>query len=477
VRCHDGDVGEHLIGHPEVAAIVLTGAYETAELFTRVAPGTPLFAETSGKNSMVIMPDADLDLAVADLVRSAFGHAGQKCSAASLAILVGSVATSQRLRRQLIDATTSLVVGPSTDAASIVGPLIEPAGGKLARALTHPDNGQHWLLEPRRLDADGRLWTPGILEGVRAGSWFHVTECFGPVLGLMTAADLDEALRLQNAVPFGLTGGIHSLDDDVVATWLERVEVGNAYVNRGITGAIVRRQPFGGWKRSSVGPAAKAGGPNYVNELGRWSDGGIPMIGAEPDGHIAALAARLRAALAPAERRALDAAVRSDAHWWADEFAVDRDPSGLFCEANVFRYRPLPDLVVRVAADAAELDVARVLCAVQRSGSPVTVSVHQDYAGPLGEVDHVRASAGEFAATVTGRPPARIRALGSVPVPEALPAAPNVDRRAVVLNGRIELARYLREQAVSRTLHRFGNIVGRGRGDGVTVGMEPPRGG
>ena len=110
-RCPDGPVGEHLIGHPGVDAIILTGAYETAQLFARLAPATPLFAETSGKNAIVVLPDADLDLAVADLVRSAFGHAGQKCSAASLAICVGEVATSARFRRQLVDATSTLVVG------------------------------------------------------------------------------------------------------------------------------------------------------------------------------------------------------------------------------------------------------------------------------------------------------------------------------------------------------------------------------
>ncbi|MFP9072269.1 aldehyde dehydrogenase family protein, partial [Enterococcus faecalis] len=86
------------------------------------------------------------------------------------------------------------------------------------------------------------------------GSWSHLTEVFGPVLGVMRARTLDEAIALQNAVPFGLTGGLHSLDEDEIDTWLDRVEVGNAYVNRHITGAIVQRQPFGGWKASVVGP-------------------------------------------------------------------------------------------------------------------------------------------------------------------------------------------------------------------------------
>ena len=147
-----------------------------------------------------------------DLVASAFGHAGQKCSAASLGILVGSVATSPRFRRQLVDAVAALDVGYPWEPTSEVGPLIEPATGKLLDALTQLGPGEAWLVEPRRLDDAGQLWSPGVKTGVQPGSAYHLTEYFGPVLGLMTAPDLDTALELQNATQFGLTAGLHSLD-------------------------------------------------------------------------------------------------------------------------------------------------------------------------------------------------------------------------------------------------------------------------
>ncbi|MCW2548053.1 MAG: aldehyde dehydrogenase, partial [Mycobacterium sp.] len=261
VRCPEDDIGTHLIAHPDVNAIVLTGSRVTAGLFERLAPQTPLFAETSGKNAIVVMPDADLDLAAADLVSSAFGYAGQKCSAASLAICVGDVYASARFRRQLVDAARSLVLGRSEDLSVTMPQLIGPPGPDLRRALTQLEPGERWLLQPRLVDPERDLWSPGIKDGVRPGSWFHRTECFGPVLGLIAAADLDQALEIQNATDFGLTGGIHSLDPATVDRWVDRVEVGNAYVNRGITGAVVQRQPFGGWKGSVVGPGAKAGGP------------------------------------------------------------------------------------------------------------------------------------------------------------------------------------------------------------------------
>ena len=274
----EGPAGKRLLSHPQVDRVILTGASETAALFASWRPELAINAETSGKNALVITPAADRDLAIADLVHSAFGHAGQKCSAASLGILVGAVYNSARFRRQLIDAASSLVVDWPSNMKATVGPLTEPPSEKLLRALTTLEPGESWLLQPRQLDDTGRLWSPGIKDGVAPGSFFHRTEVFGPVLGLMRATDIDEALALQNATDFGLTAGVHSRDITEVNTWLDHVQAGNLYVNRGITGAIVRRQPFGGWKRSSVGLGSKAGGPNYVLTLGSSDVGKDKLI-------------------------------------------------------------------------------------------------------------------------------------------------------------------------------------------------------
>ncbi|HEV6955286.1 MAG TPA: proline dehydrogenase family protein [Promicromonospora sp.] len=445
VRVPDGDLGRHLVTHEGVSRVILTGAIETAEMFASWRPELPVLAETSGKNAIVVTPSADLDLAVADVVRSAFGHAGQKCSAASLVVLVGSVgdprtATGERFRRQLVDAVSSLAVGPATDLATVMGPLTEPAQGKLLRALTTLEEGESWLVRPRRLDAvaqeaglgTGRLWTPGVRDGVRPGSFFHLTECFGPVLGIMTARTLDEALVLQNAVAFGLTGGIHSLDDAEVAHWLERVEVGNAYVNRHITGAIVQRQSFGGWKASVVGPGAKAGGPNYVAQLGSWSDAPeVPSRETDP----AAWLAWARA---------------DDARVWSQEFALEHDRSGLGVESNVFRYRPVPGITVRVGSGAQDVEVQRVLAAAARAGVPATV------VGP-------ETSDEAFAEAVAdGRVTGRIRVVGGAPGLRDAAAgrlgSVTVLDGPVLASGRRELLTMLREQAVSRTMHRYGHL-------------------
>jgi RHH-type proline utilization regulon transcriptional repressor/proline dehydrogenase/delta 1-pyrroline-5-carboxylate dehydrogenase len=149
-----------------------------------------------------------------------------------------------------------------------MGPIIEPAKGKLLNALTTLGEGENWAVEPRKLDDTGRLWSPGVRYGVKRGSYFHLTEFFGPVLGVMTADTLEEAIAIQNQIEYGLTAGLHSLNTDELGLWLDTIQAGNLYINRGITGAIVQRQPFGGWKKSAVGAGTKAGGPNYLAGLG-----------------------------------------------------------------------------------------------------------------------------------------------------------------------------------------------------------------
>ncbi|GAA3054746.1 MULTISPECIES: bifunctional proline dehydrogenase/L-glutamate gamma-semialdehyde dehydrogenase [Actinomycetes] len=478
------EAGQKLVSHPDVDRVILTGASETAAMFRSWKPDLQINAETSGKNALVITPSADRDLAVQDLVNSAFGHAGQKCSAASLGILVGSVYGSERFRRQLVDAASSMVVDWPTNLSATVGPLTELPSEKLHRALTTLEEGERWLLEPKQLDETGKLWSPGIKEGVKPGSFFHRTEVFGPVLGLMRAKDLDEAIELQNAVDFGLTGGIHSLEPREVRTWLERVEAGNAYVNRGITGAIVQRQSFGGWKQSSVGLGSKAGGPNYVMLFGRWADtASTPTAGAAvetPRAVNGAAAAVLGAVedkglLDDADLAWLRTAIDDDAVWWDREFGVGVDRTGLQAEANVFRYLP-EAVLLRVGDDAEAREAARTLAAAAAAGSDVSVSYDpkvdkavkktvKSLADELGLALHKETVDAFTSALANGSHDTgvgvRVRVLGALQdsVRQALAPRPEVALLddAVTASGRVELRHWVKEQAVSMTLHRFGN--------------------
>ncbi|UDL73463.1 proline dehydrogenase family protein [Corynebacterium uberis] len=468
VRADEGAAGKALISHKDVDQVILTGASDTAALFRSWDPHMRLSAETSGKNAIIVTPAADPDLAVADLYHSAFAHSGQKCSAASLVILVGKQGSSKRFINQLVDAATTLKVGPGTDISTAMNGLIEAPGEKLHRGLTRLEPGETWLVKPKQLDEEGRFFSPGIRDNVAPGSWFHTHECFGPVLGIMYAKDLEQAVEWQNATGFGLTGGIHTLDDDEVEYWMEHVEVGNAYVNRGITGAIVQRQPFGGWKNSSVGAGAKAGGPNYVAQLGDWADGDLSTPQRVDVSPAVAAVIRRFDQLSEDDQWWLWRAAELDALAWREEFGIDHDPTGLISEANIFRYRPLLNpLPVRVGEGFALRDVVRLLAAAELTGTDVEISGPAPVCEELAQagIEARVSSDGDFAAQVRAGASLRVRTVGAVAeelYAAAAESASVVLDTPVLADGRRELLSFLLEQAVSVTMHRFGIITNTG---------------
>ena len=409
----DDENGKYLITHPDIDGLILTGSFDTASLFTSWRPEINLMAETSGKNAVLITSCADIDAAVKDLVQSAFGHAGQKCSAASLAIVDTHIYSDPAFVRQLKDAVESLSVGAGWSFSTTVGPIIRSAESALNRALTQLDAGESWLVEPKQLDNAGLMWRPGVKLGVKAGSWSHRNEWFGPVLAIIEAPNFDTAINWQNETEFGLTAGIQSLDEKECEEWINRVEAGNLYVNRGITGAIVNRQPFGGWKKSAVGPNAKAGGLNYVNTLRNW-----PRV------------------------TNLEAAIYGVNTWWSKVGSQAIDRSGLLVEKNFQRYRHyLAPIVVVVDESTTQAEKSLIHYISEKTGAKVIFTTD------LSDVKE------KFS---------RVRWLASSkpPVLEMLQQGISVDHRPVAQRGDIEAARWLIEQSVAITYHRYGNPNG-----------------
>ena len=285
----------------------------------------------------------------------------------------------------------------------------------------------------------------------------------------MHAETLEQAIEWQNSTGFGLTGGIHTIDRDETAFWRERVEVGNAYVERGITGAIVRRQSFGGWKNSAIGGGAKAGGPNYVAQQGVWTEGDLSELasGTLPT-EITQLLREIRGLGSPVLSKEdhvwLRRAAESDAHVWATEFGIEHDKTALVVESNVFRYKPLLDpLRVRVNQGANPRDLLRLYLASAITGTELDVSATREVAQAWGELgERIRISNDlEFAAELSTAQSARIRALGDVPEEFYEAAAQSgsvILDQDVLPDGRRELLPLLLEQAISTTEHRFGYI-------------------
>ena len=435
VPTDDDEVGQALVTHPDVAAVILTGAFATAEMFTRWKPDLHLLAETSGKNATVVTAAADIDAAVRDIVKSAFGHAGQKCSAGSLAIVEAPVYDHPSFRQQLQDAVTSLRTGPAWLPTTGVAPVIRAPEGPLLRALTQLDAGESWLVAPVVDASNPNLWSPGVKFGVQPGSWSHRTEWFGPVLAVMRAPDLGTALAWQNGTDYGLTAGIQSLDPAECEQFLETAEAGNLYVNRHITGAVVQRQPFGGWKRSSIGAGAKAGGPHYVSVLQRWTSTSDNLVAD---------------------------ATTSYRDWWRTHFSQDHDPSALECERNILRYRLLPrGVLVRISptTDAATVALVREAARITGTRAAFTVSDRTD-AAPDAIVESDRTLAARLRPEVCDR----LRLLTAVePVVRlaALASGIQVNPTPITSDGRVELIHWVREQTLSITNHRYGRIMPR----------------
>ena len=476
----NADVATHLATHEGVDTVVFTGGTSTAFGLLDLDPGLRLLAETGGKNAIIVTSMSDRDLAIKSVVSSAFGHAGQKCSAASLLILEREVYEDEDFRRGLCDATQSLRVGSAWDLTTSIGPLIRPPGASLERALKELEQGESWAVRPQRVDDNPHLWSPGIKWGVSPGGLTHTTEFFGPVLGVMGATDLDEAIDFVHATGYGLTSGLQSLDDREQEHWQRRIRAGNLYLNRGITGAIVQRQPFGGVANSAIGPGLKAGGPNYVTSLMRFADTTAgPDVGAIQDPRIAQLLDEL------ARQRLIDAAVRhrlqAAAHSYEEamrqEFARHHDDVRLLGQDNLRRYLPVGPLRLRVDPQDTDFSLyARVIGAVT-AGCATTVStgsaadrrIDQLHALTVAwgaAIEFVEESEDELAQIIRTAQTERVRYADEQRVSDPVRLAAvqiglHLATDPVVSVGRIELLNYLREQSLSIDYHRYGNLGAR----------------
>ena len=466
VQLSESGLGKQLLSHPKVDQVILTGGYETAQLFRGFRPDLRLLAETSGKNAIIVTESADYDLAAKDIAYSAFGHAGQKCSASSLVILVGSVHKSKRFLRQLHDAVSSMHVGHANDPRTQMGPMIAAPAGKLLEGLTQLGRGEKWLLEPSQLDETGKLWSPGIRVNVVPNSTSHLTEYFGPILSIMIAPNLEAAIALQNSVDYGLTTGIHSLDAVEIEKWLAKIQAGNLYVNRGITGAIVQRQPFGGWKRSSVGPSTKAGGPNYILSLTNWKSSRSTASAEIRNKSVNELLAIAQLTdFSDTEMESLVRAAKSDQAALTETFSNATDPSNLDSERNVLRYRR-SDCMLRIQDTAGSQEAMRALSIALVLGNLDISAFELDKnvmsllkkSGLRVAIEDQDTFERRLAAS-----PRRVRLVGGAPIVDADSAFSNCDvavySHELTESGRIELLPFFKEQSVTVTGHRFGTPV------------------
>ncbi len=307
-----GSVGELLVRHPDVELIAFTGSKDVGLHIIETAAAHPsrrgikrVIAEMGGKNALIVDSDADLDVAVLEAVVSAFHFQGQKCSAASRVIVLED-AYDEFLTR-FVDAARSVVIGPPDDPASRMGPVITAEARKTIEAYIEQGKreGRAALVTqpPAGGWPDGGFYVgPHIFADVAPDAVIAQEEIFGPVVAVMKARDMDEALAIANGTQYALTGGLISRSPATIARVRREFLVGNLYINRGTTGALVERQAFGGFKMSGIG--SKAGGPDY---LAQFMGSGSPVTGgaaAPAEGEV-----RQRTDAREADRRAAGAVI------------------------------------------------------------------------------------------------------------------------------------------------------------------------
>ena len=265
-------IGGRLVEHPDVSLIAFTGSKEVGlgivERCSQVPAGArevkKVIAEMGGKNAIIIDTDADFDVAVRDVVYSAFGYQGQKCSACSRLILPDAI--HDAFLERLLPAVKSIPLGPSSDPASYVGPVVSAeAQAKINRYIEIGKQEARLVLLRKPPAAPGCSVPIAVFTGVRPEHRLAQEEIFGPVLSVIRVRDYDEALEVAVDVPFALTGGVFSRSPVNIEKARRRFRVGNLYVNRGSTGALVERHPFGGFRLSGLG--TKAGGTEYLKEF------------------------------------------------------------------------------------------------------------------------------------------------------------------------------------------------------------------
>jgi 1-pyrroline-5-carboxylate dehydrogenase len=262
-------VGDLLVTHPRTRFISFTGSREVGlrinELAAKTSPGQiwikRVVAEMGGKDAIVVDEEADLDAAVAGVVASAYGYQGQKCSACSRAIV------SEKVYDAFLDKLKAKVqeikVGPADDPGNFMGPVINERSRKTI--LQYIDTGKkdgRLITGGGPAEGEGYFVQPTVLADIDAASRVFQEEIFGPVLAVTKARDFEHALRLANDSEYGLTGALYSRNEAKLKEAADRFFVGNLYLNRKCTGAMVGAHPFGGFNMS--GTDSKAGGPDYL---------------------------------------------------------------------------------------------------------------------------------------------------------------------------------------------------------------------
>ncbi len=418
---------------PNIKHIILTGGTDTAQRIARKNPTVKFSAETGGKNVMILTGSGDRDKAIMNVVTSAFGNAGQKCSACSLLLVEKSIYEDPAFRTKLKDAALSMHTGSPWNLTNVVGPMITNKNDKLLYAIENKEEYTEWLIAPEFIDQQKYILRPTILWGVRPDSYTFRTELFAPLLSVGVIDSLRQGIYYVNNLDYGLTSGLQSLDEREISLWENNLEAGNLYINRGMTGAIVNRQPFGGMKLSAFGGGIKAGSINYVSCFVNIENDNMQQDNYEKV--------------------------------YVEEFQTPRDIHHLYGEQNIFRYLPLSRMGLRVFDNDSMEDICLIIKAAKITKTPLTISIAERDV-KIKELSTMKCTVviESFETFLRNIPNYERLRTCSEDVPQELYQMAALHNKYIatakpLYNGRFELLHYLKEQSISYEYHRYGSIT------------------
>ncbi|EAL3832770.1 aldehyde dehydrogenase family protein [Campylobacter upsaliensis] len=466
------DISKYILSDEAVKFSILTGGEDTAYAMLKANPTLLLSAETGGKNATIVSKFADRDSAVKNIIHSAFSNSGQKCSATSLLVLEDEVYEDEEFKKALVDAAASLAVGSPFVFKNKLGALCDKPSEKLTKAINELEAGEEWALKPTFINDNAHLMTPGIKYGVKKGAFTHMNELFAPLLSVMRAKDLKEAIEIVNSTGYGLTAGFESLDEREWEYFHTHIEAGNIYINKPTTGAIVLRQPFGGVKKSAIGFGRKVGIYNYITQfMDIEAKADTNLL----DSPLASALEKLSKASDESTQATLANAVlmaKSYAYHYKHEFSVARDYVNIRGEDNLFSYTRIKNLAFRVCEQDNLQDILGVIIGCHTLGLSPLVSYDSAQGSIIKELkkickavdlgaDFVEENEEQFIAKISKFERIRYHAKADKNSPlyqAAAKEAKIIIRDKPLLNGRFELLFYHNEKALSVSYHRYGNL-------------------
>lgn len=469
------DINEYLLG--EVDFAILTGGEDTAYDILKKNPTLFLTGETGGKNATIVSKMADRDQAIKNVIHSAFSNSGQKCSATSLLILEKEVYEDQNFRKSLIDAANSMSVGNPFELRNKIGYLSDFLSEKVEQGLK-ADVGEEFALSPNFVDSNTFAMKPVIKYGVKMGSFSHMNEFFTPILSVICAKDLANAIEIANSTGYGLTSGFESLDEREWDYWIENIEAGNMYINKSTTGAVVLRQPFGGIKKSAIGFGRKVGIYNYVTQFMRAdtknyksASYNISPIGLKIKNFVST---KLSGDKLEADFNKLIDIANDYFYYNENEFLTKKDYVNIRGEDNYFFYKPVKSVALRATKDDTIIDIMSIIIAAATIGTKLTLSMPGSSIGDsmgfilenlkhigLNEINIDYSKDEDFIKNIGDFDLIRYLKSGNVDniiYKGAAERAKIIANHKPFPNGYLELLYYHTERALSIAYHRYGNL-------------------